>query len=156
MKHFCIIILIYGIFKSRITAGGYQLADIQRRMKKLYSMGDLTEEQLDELMALSQKNAAADAERPEVIQLLQEVAKRVEALEQKLGDPENPEGDNGKEPAAYEAWTAWDGISNKYQPGAIVTHNGKLWKSVFAGQNVWTPGDVGTEALWVEYTPEEA
>ena len=144
---------MYGIFKSRITTGGYQLADIQRRMKKLYSMGDLTEEQLDELMSLSQKNAAADAERPEVIQLLQEVAKRVEALEKKLEDQE--EG-NGEEPAAYEAWTAWDGISDKYQPGAVVAHNGKLWKSELKGQNVWEPGAVGTEALWVEYTPEEA
>lgn len=141
---------MYDIFKNRIAAGGYQLADIQRRMKKLFALGDLTEEQLDELIALSQKNAAADAERPEMLQILQQLAERVSAVEKKLDGQEDAEAETPE----YEAWSAWDGISDKYQKGAVVSHGDKLWQSVFEGQNVWEPGTVGTENLWVEYTPE--
>ena len=143
---------MYEIFKNRIAAGGYQLADIQQRMKKLYALGDLTQEQLDELMALSQGNASADAERPETLRMLRELAERVKNLEDKLGDPEDG---TGEEAAEYEEWTPWDGISDKYQYGAIVRRNGKLWISVFKGQNVWEPGTPGTESMWVEYIPEE-
>lgn len=141
---------MYDIFKNRIAAGGYQLADIQHRMKKLYAQGDLTEEQLDELLVLSQGNASADAERPEALAMLRKLADRVEAVEKKLAAKEDTE----TEQAEYEAWVAWDGISDKHQYGAIVSHKGKLWQSAYNGQNVWEPGTAGTESLWVEYTPE--
>lgn len=141
---------MYQIFKNRIAAGGYQLADIQHKAKKLFAMGELTDEQLDELMTLSQQNAAAEAERPETLVMLQRLTERVDALEKKLAAQDDTE----TEQPECEAWQPWNGISDKYQKGAIVSHNGKLWKSVFNGQNVWEPGTVGTENLWVEYTPE--
>lgn len=144
---------MYEIFKNRIAAGGYQLADIQHRMKKLYALGDLTAEELDELLALSQGNASADAERPETLRMLRELAGRVKNLEDKLKVQEDT--DAGEEQAEYEDWTPWDGISDKYQYGAIVSRNGKLWISVFKGKNVWEPGTPGTEFMWVEYIPEE-
>ena len=144
---------MYDIFKSRIENGGYQLADIQHRMKKLFALGDLTQEQLDELMALSQRNATADAERPETLRMLREIADRVAALEDKMKSQEDT--GTGEETEKYAPWAAWDGISNKYQKGAIVSHGDKLWQSVFDGPNVWEPGAVGTEAMWMEYTPAE-
>ena len=58
------------------------------------------------------------------------------------------------EPSDYDDWQAWDGISDKYQYGAIVRHTGKLWFSNYKGQNVWEPGAPGTETLWVEYKEE--
>lgn len=141
---------MYQIFKNRIAAGGYQLADIQNKAKKLYAMGELTDEQLDELMALSQQNATAEAERPETLAMIQRLTERVEALEKKLAAQDDAE----TEQPEYEVWQPWDGISNKYQKGAVVSHGDKLWRSVFDGQNVWEPGTAGTENLWVEYTPE--
>lgn len=148
---------MYNIFKNRIAAGGYQLADVQYRIKKLYALGDLTEEQTDELLSMSQRYASADAERPEVLTMLRTLSARIEAIEKKLGAEEStPEDNTGSDTPVeeYEAWTPWDGVSNKYQPGAIVTHNGKLWQSVHTAQNTWEPGTVGTERLWVEYTAE--
>jgi len=50
---------------------------------------------------------------------------------------------------AVEAWQPWDGISNDYQLGAEVTHNGQTWTSTHPGQNTWEPGTTGTESLWV-------
>lgn len=144
--------MYYEIFKSRISAGNYQLADIQKRIKKLYALGDLTEEQLDELLLLSQKNASVDAERPESLRLITSLSARVETLEKLVLPKEDAEGEVPK----YAPWTPWDGISKNYQQGAVVTHNGKLWKSLLAGQNVWEPGAVGTEHLWIVYVEEVA
>ena len=144
--------MYYDIFKTRIASGNYQLADIQKRIKKLYALGDLTEDQMDELLMFSQKNATADMERPEVLQMIRNLTERVESLEKMVHTQEG----TGSEPAEHEAWGAWDGISDKYQPGSVVSHNGKLWVSVFAGQNVWEPGAVGTESLWTEYVEEVA
>lgn len=39
--------------------------------------------------------------------------------------------------------------TNPYSIGAKVYHNGKTWESL-VDNNVWEPGAVGTETLWVE------
>lgn len=134
---------MYDIIKSVISKGGYKLAEIQHKIKKLYGWGDLTEEQADELIDLSSNGASPDAERPETLAMLQSLAERVKALEDKLAD-----GQTATEGAdEYPVWKAWDGVSSDYQQGAIVSHNGKLWQSVFEGQNVWEPGVFGWDEM---------
>jgi hypothetical protein len=140
---------MYEIVKSVISAGGYKLADIQHKVKKLFVMGDLTEEQADELLAMASGGVSVDAERPETLKLIQTLADEIEALKERVTALE---GGKDEEETTYPVWTAWDGISKDYQHGAIVSHNGELWQSVFNGQNVWEPGAVGTESLWVKYT----
>ena len=39
--------------------------------------------------------------------------------------------------------------TNPYMKGDKVTHNGKTWESL-VDYNIWQPGEVGTETLWVE------
>lgn len=141
---------MYDILKNVIAAGGFKLADIQHRVKKLYALGDLTEEQLDELLVLSQRKAAPEAERPETLEMIRKLTERITAVERKLA----AQDDTKTEQAEYEDWETWDGVSDKYQKGAIVSHNGQLWQSEYDGQNVWEPGAVGTEALWVKYEEE--
>lgn len=140
---------MYEIVKSVITAGGYKLAEIQHKVKKLFVMGDLTEEQADELLAMASGGVSVDAERPETLQLIQTLADEIEALKERVTALE---GGKDEEETTYPEWKAWDGISKDYQMGAIVTYNGELWQSVFNGQNVWEPGAPGTESLWVKYT----
>ena len=132
---------MYDILKNVISAGGYKLATVQHKIKKLYVFGDLTEGQTEELLAMASSKASAEAERPEVMKMLRSLADRVAALEA----AQSP----GEDGAQTPVWKPWDGISQDYPQGAVVTHNGKLWRSVFAGQNVWEPGAVGTESLWV-------
>ena len=145
---------MYEIIKNVITAGGYKLAEIQYKVKKLYLLGDITEAQMDQLLALAAAGVSPDAERPEVLDMLRRLSARIDAHDARLvvleGGTTDPE-----EPASHEAWTVWDGVNDKYQPGAIVTHNGQLWQSVYNGQNVWEPGTAGTEALWVKYEMTE-
>lgn len=47
-----------------------------------------------------------------------------------------------------QAWTQ-PGANNGYMQGNQVEHNGKVWESQI-DNNVWEPGVVGTESLWVE------
>ena len=46
---------------------------------------------------------------------------------------------------------AWEqpGSTNGYAKGDKVMHNEKVWESL-VDNNVWEPGAVGTETLWVE------
>lgn len=142
---------IYDVLKSVISAGGYKLAEMQRKIKKLYTMGDLTDEQMDELMALSQQMANPEAERPETMKMLRDLSERISAVEKKLAaedgtQEEQPEHEQWVQPIA--------GLTDDYQYGAITAHVGKVWRSEFKGQNVWEPGAPGTENIWVEITPE--
>lgn len=147
---------MYDVLKTVISAGGYRLAEIQHKIKKLYVWGDLDKAQADELLAMASGGVSADAERPETLAMIQTLAAEIEALKSRVvalegsndnaGDPEQPE---------YAEWKPWDGISKDYQKGAIVSHNGNLWESVFDGQNVWQPGTAGTENLWAKYNTAE-
>lgn len=47
-----------------------------------------------------------------------------------------------------QAWVQ-PGANNAYMQGDQVEHNGKVWESQ-VDNNVWEPGIVGTESLWVE------
>lgn len=151
---------IYDLIKSVLSAGGYKLADIQHKIKKFYLMGDLDESQTDELMALASFGVSTDAERPATLELIKTLAEEVKALTERVnaletGANTTPD-DSGdvEETPTYPEWKPWNGISQDYQNGAIVLHNGELWQSIFAGQNVWEPGTVGTENLWVKYIAE--
>lgn len=62
------------------------------------------------------------------------------ALWKQIGDPT----------VEYPEWSQPIGAGDGYQFGAKVSHRGKHWHSAFSGENIWEPGDPGTEALWVE------
>ena len=147
-----------NLIKNVIKAGGYKLSDIQHKVKKLYLMGDITEEEMNSLLQMASDGVNTDAERPETLAILRNMSIRMENMEARLSalEASPDEGDSsvedGGDSAEYEAWQPWDGLSDKYQLGAVVKHNDKVWKSVFSGQNVWEPGAAGTAALWAEYT----
>lgn len=136
---------MFDIIKGIILAGGYKLEEIQHKVQKLYAIGTLSEEQMDELLALASAGVSTEAERPEVLDMILSMAERITDCEARLTALEGAEPDTDE----YEEWKPWDGVSNKYQLGAIVRHNGKLWESTFNGQNVWEPGALGTDSLWV-------
>lgn len=141
---------MYDVIRSAIAAGGYRLADMQYKIKKLFVLGDLTEAEMEQLLEMASGGVSADAERPETLQLIHALDEKISALDARVkaleGQPDEPDVPEGE----YPAWKPWDGISNDYQPGAIVKHNGKVWISTFAGQNVWEPGTVGDQ-FWKEY-----
>lgn len=52
------------------------------------------------------------------------------------------------DPEVIPEWIQPDS-TNPYMKGDKVTHNGKTWESA-VDNNVWEPGAVGTETLWIE------
>ena len=136
---------MYTIIENRIKAGGFKLADMIRRIREEQWHDTITEAERDELIELANQTANPEAERPEIMEMLKAISDRVTALEQKqaASEPEDVPSDT------YPEWKPWDGISKDYQQGAIVTHNGSTWESVFEGQNTWEPGVVD-ERFWVK------
>lgn len=51
-----------------------------------------------------------------------------------------------EEPAGPPAWVQPTGAHDAYPLGAEVTHNGKIWRSLYAA-NVWEPGVFGWQDL---------
>lgn len=141
---------MYDVIRSAIAAGGYKLADMQHKIKKMYILGDLTEAEMEQLLEMASGGVSTDAERPEVMEMIHTLDEKIAALDTRVkdleGQPDEPDVPEGE----YPAWKPWDGISNDYQPGAIVRHKGKVWISTFNGQNVWEPGTVG-EQFWTEH-----
>lgn len=147
---------MYKIIETAILTGGYDLQAMASKIDAMYAADRLTADEWQKLRKLCLYHLKPEDTRPELQQQLEYLAARVTAAEARLDALESGQsGETGGE-AVYEDWVQpVAGLTNKYQQGAIVRHNGMLWQSAYAGQNVWEPGAVGTEALWVEYTPEE-
>lgn len=143
----------FELFKDVIKTKNFKLDEMRTRIKRCYITGDLTEEEQSELFTLVSSNVNHEAERPEWLEIATKLVERVSVLEEKVKMLESgettPEG--GNEAPQHEKWTPWDGISNKYQLGDIVEHNGVLYESIYNAQNVWEPNTIGTEALWRVY-----
>ena len=153
---------IYNTLWQMIQTGDYHLVDVLNRIDVLYAAGQLSTEERSELITEANANATPEAELPETQEQLEYLAGlitaltgRVEAIEEQLSTGGTT--DPGEEPdvPSYPDWTRpIAGLSEDYQYGAIVSHNGKLWQNVYQyGQNVWEPGVVD-ERYWVEYTEE--
>ena len=146
----------YDIVEMGILTGGYDLQAMASKIDALYAADRLSADEWQKLRKLCLDHLRPEDTRPELQQQLEYLAARVTAAEARLDALESGQsGETGGE-AVYEDWVQpIAGLTDKYQQGAIVRHNGKLWQSTYHGQNVWEPGVLGTEALWVEYTPEE-
>lgn len=147
---------IYNTVWQSIQAGGYKLTEMLDRIAALMANGYLSVEEYNGLVAEANAHADPESERPEIQTMLNSLAARVTSLEGHVDALEAGGGDpgGGTETPDYPDWEPWDGMSDNYQYGAIVSHNGKLWQNVLQGmQNTWEPGVVD-ERYWVEYTEE--
>ena len=147
---------MYEIVEMAILTGGYDLQAMAQKIDTLYANDSLTEDEWQKLRKLCCDKLKPEDTRPELQEQLEYLASRVTALEAKVEALEaGQSGDIGGE-TEYDEWEQpIAGLTDKYQQGAIVRHNGILWKSDYPGQNVWEPGVVGTELWWVKYTPEQ-
>ena len=73
---------MYSFIKSIIETGNFKLSDMETRIKRLYVTGDLTEEQVPELLALAAENAS-DAANANLYDMVIDLMRRVDAIESK-------------------------------------------------------------------------
>lgn len=138
------------ILEGVILNGSMGLSQLAERIDEMYVTGRLTTDERAQLVELMHAKARPDQERADAHKRIDALAAAMAALEARVAALEGG-ATNGGVANAIPAWRPWDGVSADYQPGAVVTHNGKTWRSVYAGQNVWEPGAVGVdERYWVE------
>ncbi len=138
-------------------SGNFKLEDMSKKIDTIWVQGDLTEEQRTELIALMKEHLNPETEMPEALQMYRALKEEVESLKERVTKLENggvaPEPPTGIE---VPTWEPWDGISDRYQYGAVVTIDQKYYISIYQGQNTWMPGSMGTEGLWKEISKEDA
>lgn len=133
---------MFETVQTIINSGGYDLADLTERIKTMYAMGELTEDEMEQLIEQAQTNAKPDDsyaplnERVTAIETWQrEVEERLDKLESSSStDPGEPE-----EPA--DEWPEYKqptGVHDAYHVGDKITYNGKHYTCIYDGC-VWTP-----------------
>ena len=71
---------MFDIFKGIIESGNYVLANLEERILKIYALGKLSTEELNELLALAAENVN-DALQVDVAAMLADLEQRVARLE---------------------------------------------------------------------------
>ena len=139
---------MFGNLKRVILSGRYRLSEMVEKINVMWGEGLIADAERDQLLNLAQEKLNPRTEAPELMEAYRRVLEKLAALEKRVAALEGAGGEESAEGEAWPVWEPWDGVSDKYQPGAKVEHNGVKYVSVYAGQNVWEPGALGTAALW--------
>lgn len=160
---------MYSILKSIIMSQKEPNDALYHKINVAWVNGDITDEEKIELEQLVFQYQNPQVQAPDLAKLYNRLSEKCNAMSEEIEalkasveklqsggtDPADPE-----EPQKVKIpkWEAWDGISDKYQTGAVVKHKGKYYQNVLEGmQNTWEPGTTGVdERYWKEITKEEA
>ena len=124
---------MFATFQTIINAGGYDLTDLTERIKTLYAMGELSEDEMKQLLDSAAANADQDAMLPDVSERVGAVETRIKAVEDRVGKLESggAEPDEPEEPA--DEWPEWVRPTSKdtqCNKGDKVTFNGRHYTCV--------------------------
>lgn len=126
---------MFATFQTIINAGGYDLADLTERIKTMYAMGELSEDEMEQLIEQAQTNAKPDdsyAPLADRVKAIEEWEPTIEARLAKLeGTPTEPSDE-------WPEFVQPTGAQNAYHVGDKITYNGKHYTCVMDGC-VWTP-----------------
>lgn len=133
---------MFETFQTIINAGGYDLADLTQRIKTMYAMSELTEEEMKQLLEQAQTNAKPDDSYAPLADRVKAIEEWETTIEERLNkleadsptEPGEPEESGDKWPE-YKQPT---GAHDAYRVGDKITYNGKHYTCVLDGC-VWTP-----------------
>lgn len=133
---------MFETFQTLINAGGYDLADLTQRIKTMYAMGELTEDEMKQLIEQAQTNANPDdsyaplADRVKAIEEWETIVE--ERLNKLEADPPTESGEPEKPADKWPEYKQPTGAHDAYHVGDKITYNGKHYTCVMDGC-VWTP-----------------
>lgn len=130
---------MFETFQTIINAGGYDLADLTERIKTIYAMGELTDDEMKQLLEQAQTNANPDdsyaplADRVKVIETWQR------EVEDRLDKLESGSSTNSDEWPEYVQPT---GAHDAYYNGDQITWNDQHYRCVAPSGTActWDPG----------------
>lgn len=111
-----------------ITEGGYDLADISKRITTLYALGELSEEEMTQLLDSAAANANQDAMLPDVVERVGALETRLAAVEERVGKLETGGVEPGEPEQPVDEWPEWVRPTSKdtqYRKGDKVTFTGR-------------------------------
>lgn len=127
---------MFETFQTLINAGSYDLADLTQRIKTLFALGELSEEEMKQLLEQAQDNAKPDDSYAPLADRVKAVEEWETTLEERLTKLETGSSDKpGDEWPEYKQPT---GAHDAYHVGDKITYNGKHYTCVMDGC-VWPP-----------------
>ena len=131
-------------FQTIINAGGYDLADLTERIKTLYAMGELTEEEMKQLLEQAQANAKPDDSYAPLAERVKAIEEWETTVEERLAKLKSGSStDHGKPEDPTDEWPEYvqpTGAHDAYHVGDKITYNGKHYTCIYDGC-VWTPDE---------------
>ena len=118
---------MFTTFQTIINAGGYDLIDLTERIKTMYAMGELTEEEMKQLLDSAAANADQDVLLPDVSERVGALETRIAAVEERVGKLEAGGVELGEPEEPVDEWPEWVRPTSKdtqYRKGDQVTFNG--------------------------------
>lgn len=129
---------MYTITKSVIESRNYELSDMLKKLDTLWVQGSITDAEREELIALARTNAEVQ-QSIDILAKLEELDKRVKALEDAKVNTEPEEDSEEPTETAYPEYKA----GNWYYKGNKVTFDGKVYECT-APEGVacvWSPSE---------------
>ena len=130
---------MFETFQTIINGGGYDLADLTERIKTLYAMGELTEEEMTQLLEQAQDNAKPDDSYAPLADRVKAIEEWETTVEERLSKLESGSSTDPGEPA--DEWPEYvppTGAHDAYHVGDKITYNGQHYTCVLDGC-VWAP-----------------
>lgn len=130
---------MFSTFQTIINAGGYDLADLTQRIKTMYVMGELTEDEMKQLLEQAQANAKPEDSYAPLADRVKAIEEWETNIEKRLSKLEIDSSTVTEEPA--DEWPEYmqpTGAHDAYHVGDKITYNGKHYTCLMDGC-VWTP-----------------
>ena len=140
-----------NVLRNVIRNGGMPLSQVNERIETMYLSGRISSEERAELTELMHAKANPENEKGDYKALYEALAAKYNELEARVTALEAAAGGEEAGEEIIPEWEPWNGLSDKYQHGDVVAHAGAVWRSAYAGHNVWEPGAPGIdERYWVK------
>lgn len=128
---------MFETFQTLINAGGYDLTDLSKRIKTLFALGELSEDEMKRLLEQAQGNAKPDDSYAPLADRVKAIEEWGTTMEKRLSKLES--GSSTEEPG--DKWPEYKqptGAHDAYHVGDKITYNGKHYTCVLDGC-VWAP-----------------
>lgn len=133
---------MFETFQTIINAGGYDLADLTQRIKTMYTMGELSEDEMKQLLEQAQANAKPDDSYAPLADRVKDIEEWETTIEERLSKLETGSSTETSEPEEpADEWPEYKqpiGAHDAYHVGDKITYNGKHYTCVMDGC-VWNP-----------------
>jgi len=124
---------MFETFQTIINTGGYDLADLTERIKTLFALGELSNDEMTQLLDSAAANANQDAMLPDMSERVGALETRIAEVEERVGKLETTGVEPGESDEPADEWPEWVRPTSKdtqYNKGDKVTFNGKHYMCV--------------------------